>query len=47
MLMPEPFPIIRRGKRRPGFETPARLLGVEFAKSIAGTTITDHEITKR
>lgn len=29
------------GKRRPGFETPARLLGVEFAESIAGTTITD------
>lgn len=29
------------GKRRPGFETPAKLLGVEFAKSIAGTTITD------
>ena len=29
------------GKRQPGFETPARLLGVEFAESIAGTTITD------
>lgn len=29
------------GKRRPGFETPAKLLGVEFAESIAGTTITD------
>ena len=28
-------------KRQPGFETPARLLGVEFAESIAGTTITD------
>lgn len=29
------------GKRRPGFETPAKLLGVEYAESIAGTTITD------
>lgn len=29
------------GERRPGFETPAKLLGVEFAQSIAGTTITD------
>lgn len=29
------------GKRRPGFETPAKLLGVEFAESIAGTIITD------
>jgi short subunit dehydrogenase-like uncharacterized protein len=29
------------GKRRPGFETPAKLLGVELAESIAGTTITD------
>ena len=29
------------GERRPGFETPAKLLGVGFAESIAGTTITD------
>lgn len=29
------------GKRRPGFETPAKLLGGEFAESIADTTITD------
>ncbi|SCZ40774.1 short subunit dehydrogenase-like uncharacterized protein [Pseudomonas sp. LAIL14HWK12:I2] len=29
------------GERRPGFETPARLLGIGFAESIAGTTVTD------
>lgn len=29
------------GERRPGFETPAKLLGAGFAESIAGTTITD------
>lgn len=29
------------GERRPGFETPAKLLGHGFAESIAGTTITD------
>lgn len=29
------------GERRAGFETPAKLLGVGFADSIAGTTITD------
>lgn len=29
------------GERRPGFETPARVLGIEFARSIAGTTVTD------
>jgi len=29
------------GDRRPGFETPARLFGVGFAETIAGTTITD------
>lgn len=29
------------GERRPGFETPARVFGVGFAETIAGTTITD------
>lgn len=29
------------GERRPGFETPAKLLGYGFAESIAGTTIAD------
>jgi short subunit dehydrogenase-like uncharacterized protein len=29
------------GDRRPGFETPARVFGVGFAETIAGTTITD------
>lgn len=29
------------GERRPGFETPGRLFGVDFAQTIAGTTITD------
>lgn len=29
------------GERRPGFETPARVLGIGFAQSIAGTTVTD------
>jgi len=29
------------GERNPGFETPARLFGVGFAKTIAGTTIID------
>lgn len=29
------------GDRRPGFETPARVFGLEFAETIAGTTITD------
>lgn len=29
------------GERRPSFETPAKLLGHEFAESIAGTTIMD------
>lgn len=29
------------GERRSGFETPARMFGVGFAESIAGTTITD------
>jgi hypothetical protein len=28
-------------ERRPGFETPARLLGMGFAQTIAGTTISD------
>ncbi|MBC8649300.1 hypothetical protein GYM54_03090 [Pseudomonas sp. MTM4] len=32
---------VMSGERRPGFETPAKLLGVGFAKSIAGTAITD------
>jgi len=30
------------GERRPGFETPARLFGVGFAQTIAGTHITDY-----
>ncbi|WP_313053967.1 saccharopine dehydrogenase family protein [Pseudomonas lopnurensis] len=30
------------GERRPGFETPAKLLGVGFAECIAGTTVTDY-----
>lgn len=30
------------GERRPGFETPAKLFGVGFAQSIAGTRITDY-----
>lgn len=30
------------GDRRPGFETPARVLGIEFAETIAGTKITDY-----
>lgn len=30
------------GVRRPGFETPAKLLGGSFAESIGGTTITDY-----
>ena len=29
------------GERRPGFETPARVFGVGFAETIAGTIITD------
>ncbi|WP_085690531.1 MULTISPECIES: trans-acting enoyl reductase family protein [unclassified Pseudomonas] len=29
------------GERRPGFETPARVFGIGFAESIAGTTVTD------
>lgn len=29
------------GERKPGFETPARIFGGEFAESIAGTTVTD------
>jgi short subunit dehydrogenase-like uncharacterized protein len=29
------------GERRAGFETPAHLLGVGFAETVAGTTITD------
>jgi len=32
---------VLEGERRPGFETPARLFGVEFAETIEGTTITD------
>ncbi|QGZ31075.1 saccharopine dehydrogenase family protein [Stutzerimonas stutzeri] len=32
---------VMSGERRPGFETPAKLLGVGFAESIAGTAITD------
>jgi short subunit dehydrogenase-like uncharacterized protein len=31
------------GERRAGFETPAHLLGVGFAETIAGTTITDFQ----
>ncbi|MCQ4310495.1 saccharopine dehydrogenase NADP-binding domain-containing protein [Pseudomonas stutzeri] len=31
---------VMSGERRPGFETPAKLLGVGFAESIAGTAIT-------
>ncbi|WAJ40134.1 hypothetical protein OU800_06735 [Pseudomonas sp. GOM7] len=30
------------GTRRAGFETPARVLGIGFAETIAGTTITDY-----
>lgn len=30
------------GERRSGFQTPAKLLGVGFAETIPGTTITDH-----
>ena len=30
------------GERRPGFETPAKLFGVGFAQTIAGTQITDY-----
>jgi short subunit dehydrogenase-like uncharacterized protein len=30
------------GERRAGFETPARVLGMGFAQTIAGTTITDY-----
>lgn len=33
---------VMSGERRPGFETPAKLLGVGFAETIPGTTITDH-----
>lgn len=29
------------GERRPGFQTPAQLLGAGFAESIAGARITD------
>lgn len=29
------------GERQPGFETPARVFGIEIAQSIAGTTVTD------
>ncbi len=32
---------VMSGERRPGFETPAKLLGVGFAESITGTAITD------
>jgi short subunit dehydrogenase-like uncharacterized protein len=32
---------VLNGDRRPGFETPARVFGVGFAQTIAGTTITD------
>lgn len=32
---------VLNGERRPGFETPARLFGMGFAQTIAGTTITD------
>lgn len=32
---------VLHGDRRPGFETPARVFGVGFAETIAGTTITD------
>ena len=30
------------GERRPGFETPAKLFGMGFAQTIAGTQITDY-----
>lgn len=30
------------GERQPGFETPARVFGIGFAETIAGTTITDY-----
>jgi len=33
---------VLNGERRPGFETPAKLLGVGFAERIAGTTILDN-----
>jgi short subunit dehydrogenase-like uncharacterized protein len=33
---------VMSGERRPGFETPAKLLGIGFAESIAGTAITDY-----
>ncbi|WP_339487167.1 saccharopine dehydrogenase family protein [Pseudomonas sp. EL_65y_Pfl2_R95] len=32
---------VLRGERKPGFVTPARIFGGDFAESIAGTTITD------
>jgi short subunit dehydrogenase-like uncharacterized protein len=32
---------VLNGDRRPGFETPARVFGVGFAQTIAGSTITD------
>ncbi|WP_223416265.1 MULTISPECIES: saccharopine dehydrogenase family protein [unclassified Pseudomonas] len=32
---------VLNNERRPGFETPARLLGMGFAQTIAGTTISD------
>lgn len=32
---------VLNGDRRPGFETPARVFGVGFAQTIAGTTIID------
>ncbi|WP_413043506.1 saccharopine dehydrogenase family protein [Pseudomonas sp. YJ42] len=33
---------VLHGNRRPGFETPARVFGMGFAETIAGTTITDY-----
>lgn len=32
---------VLKGERQAGFETPGRLFGVDFAQTIAGTTITD------
>jgi hypothetical protein len=32
---------VLRGERGAGFQTPVTVFGMEFAKSIAGTTITD------
>ncbi|WP_172147691.1 MULTISPECIES: saccharopine dehydrogenase family protein [Pseudomonas] len=33
---------VLNGERQPGFETPARVFGIGFAETIAGTTMTDY-----